>query len=236
MSTQQYVIHHNGDSEPFSDRDEFEMMVDLLNRKGEEFEVETPDAAGSHDKETDGGQTVVENGSEQPEHDAEPVQAEVVETTSDPMPKVSETEQTAREIISALEQTDLDELVWNPHADPSTVPYNPRTLVHNTITPSAKAFDLFASIIEAATDIQYSVVEWDFEETESQYRCDVIIEKQAGETTKRLVGFKTELKENAGESAWRERVYSKARRNALKQDISPTWIKALLDRYREVQR
>jgi len=172
---------------------------------------------------------VVGNGGE-PVADTAPVVTDV-----DSVPKLSPVEDTARQVISQLNRDDMHRLVWDPDADPETVPYKVSGIPYDRPEPSSEAFDLFAGIIEGAQDIQYSTESVDFEETDKTYGCTVVIEKQTDMGTKRLVGIKTRQKSRTtGIDHWRERIYSKARRNALKQDIPPTMISSLLARYREV--
>jgi len=214
-------------------------MVDLLEANDAEFTVETPDSAPTHENEqpkADGGVEAEPAQNDTQPVESEPVEPNVVESATDPLPKVSPTEQTARDVIQHLTKKDMQELVWNPDAKAENVHYNPRNLPYDSPTPSAKAYDLFASIIESSTDIQYSVEEWNFNETEDTKECTVIIEKRSGEQTKQLVGMKTELKENLRTQAWRENLFAKARRNALKQDVPPTMMISLLNRFKEVQR
>lgn len=152
------------------------------------------------------------------------------------LPKISPVEEKAREIISHLGPEDMKELVWNPDANPYDVPYNPQDLPYNSPTPSAEAFNLFATVLEGTQGIQYSVVDVDFEKTEETLGCMVIIEKEGQAGTKRLPGIKTRTRRNKDLDHWRERLYSKARRNALKQDIPPTFVSALMARFRELDR
>jgi len=166
--------------------------------------------------------------------DAEPASVELGEDM-DALPKVSPAEGQARELIQQLDGADMNRLVWDPQANPNNVPYDPRDLPYDKPEPSAEAFDLFATIIEGLHDVTYSVVDVEFSEMDGAYGCTVVIEKQATDDrpAKRLVGVKTSTM--TATDAWRERIYSKARRNALKQDIPPTYVAALLARYREVQ-
>jgi len=145
-------------------------------------------------------------------------------------PEITPVEEKARSIINQLDHADMTRLVWDPDAAGNTVPYDPQKLPYDTVEPSAEAFDMFAAIIEGQTDVTYSVAQWDFTITDETFECTVVIEKKTGESTKQLVGVKT--RDTKHYDHWRERLYSKARRNALKQDIPPTWLSTLLRRYK----
>jgi len=186
-------------------------------------QVDVPDQAESPQQPTE----VVEN---QSESDTTPVV-----TDSESLPKISPVEETAQKVIGQLNHDDMNRLVWDPDADPETVPYDVRGLPYDRPEPSAEAFDLFAGIIEGAQEVQYSVEDVEFEQTDKTFGCTVVIEKRSEQGTKRLVGIKTRQKSRTtGIDHWRERLYSKARRNCLKQDIPPTMVSSLLARYREV--
>lgn len=165
----------------------------------------------------------------------EPDTAPAINNPED-LPKINPVEDTARQVISQLNTDDMHRLVWDPEADPADVPYDVRGLPYEKPEPSAEAFDLFAGIIEGARNVQYSVEDVEFEETDKTFECTVAIEKQTDQGNKRLVGIKTRQKSRTtGIDHWRERIYSKARRNALKQDIPPTMVSSLLARYRELE-
>ena len=107
---------------------------------------------------------------------------------------------------------------------------------YQDIEPTAEAYDLFARIVEIATGVTYDVEEgfpkFYEDEEKGTVNCDVrIVRKPDG---KRMPGHKTREKEAlAGMDHWRERLYTKARRNALKPDIPPTWLNRLLREYRK---
>lgn len=161
------------------------------------------------------------------------VDATPVKDTNRTLPKISPVEEKARKLIQELDSGDMNRLVWDPDANPKDVPYDPGYLPYDSPEPSAEAFDLFATIIEGAQSVQYSVEEVAFRETDKTIQCDVVIVKQTELGEKKLQGFKTSTMTD--KAHWRERVYSKARRNALKQDIPSTFVATLLQRYREVK-
>jgi len=137
-------------------------------------------------------------------------------------------------LLKGLDVEDLKRLVWDPDANPREVPYDPEQLPYQDIEPTAEAYDLFARIVEIATGVTYDVEEVDFHEDEEKgtVNCDVLIVREPD--GKRMPGHKTREKEAlAGMDHWRERLYTKARRNALKPDIPPTWLNRLLREYRE---
>jgi len=139
-----------------------------------------------------------------------------------------------RMLLSGLNAEDLKRLVWDPDADPREVPYDPKQLPYDDIEPTAEAYDLFARIVEIATNVTYDVEDVDFYEDgeKGTVNCDVQIVREPD--GKRMPGHKTREKEAlAGMDHWRERLYTKARRNALKPDIPPTWLNRLLREYRE---
>jgi len=139
-------------------------------------------------------------------------------------------------LLKGLDVEDLKRLVWDPDADPREVPYDPEQLPYQDIEPTAEAYDLFARIVEIATGVTYDVEEgfpkFYEDEEKGTVNCDVrIVRKPDG---KRMPGHKTREKEAlAGMDHWRERLYTKARRNALKPDIPPTWLNRLLREYRK---
>jgi hypothetical protein len=149
------------------------------------------------------------------------------------IPAITPVEDKARSVIQNLDQADMTRLVWDPSAPSNDVPYNPSNLPYDRPEPSAEAFDMFATIIEGEQQIRYSVESVEFTEGDDWFGCSVQIEKQTPEGSKTLHGVKTRT--NTRQDHWRERLYSKARRNALKQDIPPTWISTLLRRYKELE-
>jgi len=236
MTTAPYSIERDGTVEPFHDKDEFETMVDLLSKKGEDFEILANGPGEDMDDTPTVEADVVEhtgNGSA----GSEPKDAELAEQTgTNRFPEISAVEGKVRSIIDALDPTDMNRLIWNPNANPKAVPYNPQTLPYDNPQPSAEAFDMFATVIEQTQGVKYSVIDVDFSQDEDTIGCTVVMEKQSEDGAKRLVGVKTRvLSKTQGLDHWRERLYSKARRNALKQDIPPTWVSTLIDRYNHMQ-
>jgi len=232
-TTAPYAIQRDGEVKPFHDKDEFETMVNLLSEKGADFEI----IADGPTKETDGNGVEAEV-VEHSENGDGSTEAEVVPDTDSQyrFPEISDIEGKVRSIINSLDGTDMNRLVWNPNADPQGVPYDPTHLPYDSPEPSSEAFDMFATVIEQTQNIQYSVVDVDFSQDDETIGCTVVIEKQTETGTKRLVGVKTRrLDKTQGLDHWRERLYSKARRNALKQDIPPTWVSTLIDRFNEMQ-
>lgn len=215
-------------NEPEGTDDPTRPEVDEFADGGQEQELVEPDTVAA--------ETDVEQSDETPQ--VEPVEPDTTPAVSNPeaLPKINPVEDTARDVISQLDSDDMNRLVWDPDADAQSVPYKPGKLPYDRPEPSAEAFDLFAGIIEGALDVQYSVESVEFEQTDKTYGCTVAIEKQTDQGTKRLVGIKTRQKsQTTGIDHWRERIYSKARRNALKQDIPPTMVSSLLARYRELE-
>jgi len=141
--------------------------------------------------------------------------------------KEETTEKIESDIINGLTSEDLDELVWDPEEE--NVPYDKPMA-------SADAYELFARIMEMALGVQYSVIDHSFRRNKEQdtFECDVTIERQSRNPRydgKIMKGFKTRL--NMGtRDHWRERLYTKAKRNALKSEIPKVWISRLLRRYK----
>jgi hypothetical protein len=235
-TTAPYAIERDGEVQPFHDKNEFETMVNLLSKKGEDFEILANGPGEDMDDTTDVEAEVVEH-SKNGSNNSEPKEAELVDQTgTDRFPEISAVEGKVRSIIDALDATDMNRLIWNPNADPQAVPYNPQTLPYDNPQPSAEAFDMFATVIEQTQGVQYSVVDVEFLQDDETIGCTVVMEKQSEDGGKRLVGIKTrKLSKTQGLDHWRERLYSKARRNALKQDIPPTWVSTLIDRYNHMQ-
>jgi hypothetical protein len=148
------------------------------------------------------------------------------------LPQITPVEEKARSVIQNLDEADMTRLVWDPSANGKNVPYKPSRLPYDRPEPSAEAFDMFATIIEGSQDVRYSVVDVEFTEGDQTLGCTVTIAKETPNGTKRLVGVKTRT--NTNKDHWRERLYSKARRNALKQDIPPTWVSTLLRQYKSM--
>jgi hypothetical protein len=176
--------------------------------------------------------------------DAEPVEPEVVVQRSDDStptpatesrPALNDVEEQARAIIQSLTGADMNRLVWDPTAAQRDVPYDPSTLPYDTLEPSAEAFDLFASVMEGIRDVVYSVEDVEFAKDEETLECTVWIEKRGDGEPKQLIGMKTRERHGNDLDHSRERLYSKARRNALKQDIPPTLVSTLLQRYERVK-
>jgi len=250
----------NTESETSKEFSTWQDAQERLNTVVNEFPELQPDDLRIEPVYTDGGSDATQNGDseepverveappadEPPQQPTEAVEnqseAQVVKsdttpvvTDSESLPKISPVEDTARQVIGQLNADDMHRLVWDPDADPASVPYDVRGLPYDRPEPSAEAFDLFAGIIEGAQDVQYSVEDVSFTETDKTYGCTVVIEKHSEQGRKRLVGIKTRQKNRTtGIDHWRERLYSKGRRNALKQDIPPTMVSSLLARYREV--
>lgn len=207
--------------------------VEIVESDHSESETETADEmVDTKDTERVTGDAYQNLPDETPEYS----DADTSDATLEKLPKISPVEDTAQIVISQLNSDDMNRLVWDPNADVESVPYDVRNLPYDKPEPSAEAFDLFAGIIEGAIDVQYSVEEVTFTNEDETFGCTVIIEKQSESGTKRLPGIKTRQKSRTtGIDHWRERLYSKARRNALKQDIPPTMVSSLLTRYREIQ-
>jgi len=264
MSTQvqQFVLEHeplDGGTEweekTFTDVSTFWSTVDIIKEKGLDYEYDTPEdyevpGEKQDEQESDSEESVeaeiINETEPEPKTDGngevpdqvEPQSTEtaVVETGTGRFPEISDIEGKVRSIINSLDSADMNRLVWNPDAKPGTVPYDPTYLPYDSPEPSAEAFDMFATVIEQTQGIQYSVVDVEFSQNEETIGCTVVIEKQSEKGSKRLVGVKTrKLSKTQGLDHWRERLYSKARRNALKQDIPPTWVSTLIDRFNTMQ-
>lgn len=134
-------------------------------------------------------------------------------------------------VVNGLELEDLDALVWDPEKE--NVPYD-------RPTASAEAYDLFSRIVEMAMGVTYNIENVEFRETDDTYECDVVIVRSSptpGLDGKVMKGYKTRLRSAVGGlDHWRERLYTKAKRNALKQEIPKTWISRLLKRYKDLMR
>lgn len=153
----------------------------------------------------------------------------------EPAMELDETETTEKlddKIVQGLTEEDLKALVWDPEEN--------RKLPYDRPTASAEAYDLFARIVEMALGVSYSEEGEDayvFRETENTYECDAkIIRKSENPMipNKVMRGYKTRSKKaTSGIDHWRERLQTKARRNALKKDIPKTWISRLLKKYRD---
>jgi len=224
MSDDTYTVRHvDGDRGPwtFDSRTEAESKLDEAADLGLNVELEDPAT-------TDGGT-------------AEPVEVADTPPVPEPddadtaMPKESPAEEKARAIINQLDHTDMTRLVWDPDMAPDAVPYDPTGLPYDRPEPSAEAYDLFASVLEGVHGIQYSTESVEFTDTDDILGCTVVLSRQGEHGEKRIVGIKTRDRGNVGMDHWRERLHAKARRNALKQDIPPTWVSALLARYQEVR-
>jgi len=200
----------------------------VIEPLGEDSTTETARDGGQEPMEPD---AVEDTDETQPssETDQEPPEHTAVKT-ADPFPEITPSEDKARSVINQLDYADMTRLVWDPDVESHMVPYDPSTLPYDRPEPSAEAFDMFATIIEGTMGVQYSVADVEFEETDETLGCTVTIEKQSENGTKQLIGVKTRT--NTNKDHWRERLFSKARRNALKQDIPPTWVSTLLRRYK----
>lgn len=132
-------------------------------------------------------------------------------------------------LIKSLKPEDFRSLIWDPEEE-SRLPYDKPTA-------SAEAYDLFARIIEMATGVKYNVKDVEFRKNKETYECDVKIVRESGNPGldgKVLKGFKTKSKsKSSGDDQWRERIYTKARRNALKSEIPPTWVSRLVKEFSE---
>jgi len=242
--------HKNGKERAFDDKGEAEETRSELigiGAKPEDLEIIENGSEGTDDsKSQEGGQnpsaentasdtngakeaTVVTES--EPEIDSEELHRQNLAQVDD-IPEITPVEDKARSVIQNLDEADMTRLVWDPDASSRDVPYDPSRLPYDRPEPSAEAFDMFATIIEGEQEIRYSVESVEFTEGEDWLGCSVVIEKQTPTGTKTLHGVKTRT--NTNKDHWRERLYSKARRNALKQDIPPTWVSTLLRRYKRM--
>lgn len=244
MSKSYYLVidHDNQNKRPADSRQEAEKMVETAKELGvEDVEIIAPDELD----ETEWGATIVDTvpgpDTEDGETDTEPpAETGIVGTASGEgidagAPSLNTAEQKAESIIKQLDHTDMARLVWDPDLPANVVPYNPKKLPYDRPEPSAQAYDLFASILEGTQGIQYSVEDVECSKTDEELHCRVTVVRKGKNGDKQLVGMKTRTRDNVGLDHWRERLYTKARRNALKQDIPPTWVSALLSRYQEVR-
>jgi len=234
-----YVREVDGDREvPCETRAEAEQKAkNAENDLGMDVEIVEAEADEPADADEDDAAEVV---------DAEPVEPEDVPDTFVDLPDLApsdadtplptgQVEEVAENIINELGWQDFTRLVWDPDQPQGAVPYDSTGLPYDRPEPSAEAYDLFVSVIEAATGIQYSVEDVDCELTDETMECTVTVRRESDHGEKMLVGMKTRDRSNAGLDHWRERLYTKARRNALKQDVPPTWVATLLNRYQEVR-
>lgn len=132
----------------------------------------------------------------------------------------------AKSLIESLGDTALDRFVWDPEKNPG--------LPYDRPEPSAEAVNVFAGIVEGVLGVQYSVEDVQFDRDDDEASCKVVIVRRSPIPEldgKQLIGFKTRTRFNGDADHWRERLFTKARRNALGQDIPPTWITALLEQY-----